>query len=79
MTELKQSIKFEIEECIKFQVYIPPLEMEDGRRLSIVDKTGNIQGSLPPIRFLVFDPDNNWFINAIFHSAEMRWEVVKDD
>jgi len=78
MTELKQSIKFEVEECVKFQLLVPPFITDDGRKLSLVDGSGHIQGSLPPIRFLVPDPTNNCLINAIFHPAKMIWEVVND-
>lgn len=77
MTELKEAIKFEIEECVKFQVYIPPLVMPDGRKLKLGSTTGSIQGVLPPIDFLVPDPENNNLVKARFHATEMRWEIIE--
>ena len=76
MTELKRAVVFEIEECIKYQVFIPPLVMPDGRKLKIMDSTGHVNTNLPPLKFLVHDPDNNTDITAVFYPMEMRWEVA---
>lgn len=76
MALLERSIDTQVEECILFKVYIPPLEY-NGRKYKLTDAQGNIQGSLPPINFLIPDGEGG-LIKARFHSEHMRWEVEEN-
>lgn len=73
MALLLKSFDAQVEECIHVQLWIPPLII-DGRKL----KFGNIdiQGSIPPINFLIPDGDN--LVKARFYPQQMRWELVEE-
>lgn len=53
------------------QLWIPPIDLPDGRRLVV----RNAQAALEPIRFLIPDPAGG-VITALYHVNGNRWEVV---
>ncbi len=69
--EPKPSVK--IEECIHVQFYIPPLFV-NGKKVKF--SAMDVQGAVPPMRFLITDEITGKQVQARFHPLEMRWELV---
>jgi len=65
------------EECLRVQIWVPPLELPDGRRFKVTDAGGYAMGVFPPISFLIADGAGG-HIKAKFHAAESRWELVEE-
>ena len=63
---------FTLEECLRVQLWIPPIDLPDGRRLVV----HNAEVAIEPIRFLIPDP-NGGVITALYHVRGNRWEIVE--
>lgn len=70
MALLEKVVDAQLEICLHFQAWIPPL-IWNGKKYG----WGDVNGVLPPINFLIPDGEGG-HIKAKFHTAEMRWEVI---
>lgn len=56
------------------QIWIPPIDLPDGRRLVVRDA----QAAIEPIRFLIPDPASpGGVVTALYHANGNRWELVE--
>lgn len=74
MPTLEKSLDVQVEECLKVQIYVPPLVYQ-GRKLKF--SFHDIQGAMGPIHFLIQDGED--IIKAKFHINSMTWEIVEEE
>lgn len=56
------------------QIWIPPIDLPDGRRIVV----RNAQAAIEPIRFLIPDPATpGGIITALYYVNSNRWELVE--